>query len=276
MAEQPCVTILIPHYKTLKLTKLCLRSINKYTDTNKIKVVVIDNDSNDDSTAYLKSLEWITLIERPAISGESPSAAHASAMDIGMQSVDTKYVLSFHTDTIVCQNGWLEFLISKMEQDDNIAGVGSWKLEHKSAFRLFAKKSERILQFIVPYFFLGRRGRKRWRNNEGRENYYYLRSHCALYQTDLLRRHECKFNDGNETAGKAMHKKLIAQGCEMLFLESSELIHYVKHLNHATMILNPDIAGVKSGSQKERNRILKELKNLDFNAIIENTKLDHV
>jgi len=43
------VTILIPNYKTPELTKLCLRLIRKHTDSDKIHVIVIENDSNDSS-----------------------------------------------------------------------------------------------------------------------------------------------------------------------------------------------------------------------------------
>ena len=41
------VTILIPNYKTLELTKVCLRLIRKFTNLDQAKVIVIDNDSQD-------------------------------------------------------------------------------------------------------------------------------------------------------------------------------------------------------------------------------------
>ena len=177
--EHPTVTILIPHYNTLDLVKLCLRSIRKYTDMNKIKIVVIDNCSDDDSICYLKSLNWITLINREIITGERPSQAHSRALDLGMQSVSTEYVLSIHTDTIVCQQGWLEFLINKLEQDKNIAAVGSWKLEQKSSLKLLAKKIEKLWQTKI----LNPLRNKGFRELEGiGKNYYYLRSHCAMYK----------------------------------------------------------------------------------------------
>ena len=100
-SQGPELTILIPHYKTLELSKLCLRSIKLFTDLDKVKVIVIDNDSNDQSLEYLRSINWIKLIERKDIADESPAKMHAKALDLGMEHVKTKYVLSIHTDTIV-------------------------------------------------------------------------------------------------------------------------------------------------------------------------------
>ena len=50
------VTIIIPNYKTPELTRLCLRSIRKFTDRSKIKVLAVDNDSADESLEYLRRI----------------------------------------------------------------------------------------------------------------------------------------------------------------------------------------------------------------------------
>src|SRR5690349_8060360 len=76
------VTILIPNYKTLRLTKLCLRLLRKFTDLNKIRALVIDNDSQDESLDYLRTVTWIDLIERKSIPGESPVQSHSRALDM--------------------------------------------------------------------------------------------------------------------------------------------------------------------------------------------------
>ena len=43
-------TICIVNYKTLELTRLCLRSIRKFTNYP-YEVIVVDNDSGDESLA---------------------------------------------------------------------------------------------------------------------------------------------------------------------------------------------------------------------------------
>src|SRR5580692_2878450 len=133
--SKPLVSILVPNYKTPELTKLCLRLLRKYTDPQLARIIVIDNDSQDESLNYLRHLSWIHLIERPRIPNESPVMSHARALDLGMTQVDTPYVLSIHTDTLVKRSDWLHFLISEIEQNPSIAGVGSWKLESKPFFK---------------------------------------------------------------------------------------------------------------------------------------------
>ncbi len=270
--ELPVVTILIPHYKTLKLTKLCLRSLKKFTDLSKVEVVVIDNYSGDDSSAYLKSLSWIKLLSRSKIEGESPSAAHARALDMALEFVKTKYVLSIHTDTIVISNEWLDFLLSRIGVEPDTAGVGSWKLEFKPPMKRFMKDIERFWQKNIWFPLVGKGvGRL-----EGLgENHYYLRSHCALYKTNLVQKYTDGFEDGGETAGKVLHRKLVDNGCRMEMIPSDDLSPYMRHLNHATMILNPEIAGKKTGSRKEYNRIKRELNSLEYEKILDDDDLDN-
>ncbi|MFA7230079.1 MAG: glycosyltransferase [Victivallaceae bacterium] len=270
-SPHPALTILIPQYKTLELSKLCLRSLKSLTDLNKVKVVVIDNDSADQSIEYLRSLEWITLIERKDIANELPAEMHARALDIGLELADTQYVLSIHTDTIVTSPKWLDFLLGKIEEADDIAGVGSWKLERKSLFRHMAKKAERFFQTKI-WFPLTGKGVGAIAGLEN--NYYYLRSHCALYRTDLIKTYTNGFFDENEPAGKALHRKLVENGYRMLFIPEERMSKYMKHLNHATMILNPEIAGKKTSSHKARKRIMKELKSVSYEQILQDDSLD--
>jgi glycosyltransferase involved in cell wall biosynthesis len=258
------VAILIPHYKTLKMTKLCLDLLKKNTNLDKAELVVIDNGSNDDSSDYLKSLDWITLITREKVDGEKGATAHSNALDLALEQVTSPYFLSIHTDTFVIHPKWLEFLLTHIQSDTTLAGVGSWKLEFKPWYKRILKKIEAIWQEKIWYPLIGK--------GDGAiagkgDNYYYLRSHCALYKTDYVRAHASGFNDGDETAGKVMHRKLEQSGFTMKFLESSDLSRYVRHLNHATAILNPELQGKGTGKLKQFKRIQKELKDIAGNLI---------
>jgi GT2 family glycosyltransferase len=256
--QQPQVTILVPHYKTLELTKLCLGLIKKYTDLAKVRVVVIDNDSQDESTVYLRTVDWIELVERPAVPGQAPVLAHSQALDMALEEVSTPYVLSIHTDTLVKRADWLEFLLSQIETRDNIAGVGSWKLEAKPLHRRIAKKIERVLQ-LGFYRLIGK---KQHAVQGVGKNYYYLRSHCALYRTDLLRKYNLHFSDGDMVAGKAMHKALVDAGHEMVFLPSEMLLPYLDHVNHATVVLNPHLSREQKSVDKGMRRVKATLEKL--------------
>lgn len=259
--SNPDVTILIPNYKTPELTKMCLRLIRKHTDRSHIRVIVIDNNSADASLDYLRSLSWITLIERPTYPEETPSLSHSRALDEAMQQVTTPYVLSIHTDTFIRRDDWLDFLLDKINAHDNIAGVGSWKLEVKPWIKRVLKKIEFTLQSL--YFPLTGKGYGKLAGKG--DNFLYLRSHCALYRTDLLWKYNLSFSQENDTAGRIMHKKLVEHGYEMCFLPPETLIKYLVHLNHATMLLN---AGLGIAKKRKRAIGLKRIQQIfnEFNA----------
>ena len=258
--NQP-VSIILPNYKTPELTRLCLRSIRKYTPHDAVRVIAVDNASADGSLDYLRSLSWIRLIERSSedIAGMPPALMHTTAMDLALAEVDTPFVLSFHTDTIVYRPDWLEFLLGRINRSDRIAGVGSWKIEFFSPFRRFGKKLE-VVETRAKVLLGLKKPEER-----------FLRSHCALYRTELLKRYTRGFGDG-ESAGKAIHRLLTAAGYEMEFIPPEILIRYMDHLNHATMILNPSIGDRRTSAPKARQAL--EARMEQFRDILADDSLD--
>lgn len=49
------ITIIILTYNNLELTQKCLASIKKYTPKDLYELLVIDNNSTDETVAYLKN-----------------------------------------------------------------------------------------------------------------------------------------------------------------------------------------------------------------------------
>ena len=99
-----------------------------------------------------------------------------------------------------------------------------------------------------------------------------MRSHCAIYRTDPVRKCTRGFDDG-ETAGKSLHRMLVAAGFDMRFLDSLELSKFILHLNHATMILNPSGSG-RTSRPVSRRRLDAKLDQPLFHAILEDDSLD--
>ena len=118
------LTVLLPNYRTPELTRLCLRSLRLYSDLSQVKVIAIDNASGDESTEYLRSLPWIRLIERTPeeVAPLAPADMHSTALDLALKEVDTEFVISMHTDTILLQSGWLDYLMSKINRSPKVAG----------------------------------------------------------------------------------------------------------------------------------------------------------
>lgn len=264
----PKVTILLPNYKTLELTKLCLRLLRKHTDPSLAKIIVIDNDSQDASLDYLRSLSWIELIERKAQADDTPALSHSRALDLALAKVDTPYVLSLHTDTLVKNAQWLPFLLSKIENNSNMGGVGSWKLEQESLLKRYLKKIEKMWQLLYCQIT-----QKNHVIAGSGDNFYYLRSHCALYRMDLIRKYNLNFSLGDAVAGKLMHKTLVDNGYQMLFLPSEILIRYLDHINHATMVLNSGMLA-EDKTNKGIKRVRKALNEFDADRILKMEELD--
>lgn len=290
--SDPKVTVLIPNYKTPKLTRLCLRLIRKYTNPDLIRVIVIDNDSRDESLEYLRSLTWIELIERTVIPGESPSLSHSRALDMALERVKTPYVLSIHTDTLVRRPNWLPVLIAEIEKHPDIAGVGSWKLEKPPSLGKRIWKSIELSVRAAGYRIKGNEEKLKEVERQKNSRYYsllqnnsqdlntsgsqcfYLRSHCALYRMDLIKKYNLTFTGGEETAGHQMHCLLADKGHRMIFLSAKFLGNYLVHLNHATMIFNPELGSSNKTIRKGLKRCEKELRRLDSRRILNDNALD--
>jgi GT2 family glycosyltransferase len=179
-------TICVVNYKTLDLTRLCLRSIRKHTDYPH-QVIVIDNGSADESLEYLTRLKWIHLIERSSKDDPSGGYSHAAALDLGLENCRTEFFVSMHSDTVVMRGGWLGEMISHFGANNRIACVGSGKLELEAAWRTWLKSigdlrslKRRLLKTPDPH------GKHR----------YYNRTICCLYRTEVLRREGLSFMMG--------------------------------------------------------------------------------
>ena len=262
-------TILVPNYKTEDITKICLRLLRKHTRPDLADVVVIDNNSADGSLDYLRKIDWIKLIEREPVKGETGVQAHARALDLALEEVKTPYVVSIHTDTFVRRDDWLETLLDEFDRPA-VAGVGSWKLESKSRIRQFGIRLEQSWKFIFHKLF----GYSGYKPNRLNFDARYLRSHCAVYRKDIIDKLNTHFADGDTTAGREMHFKMRAAHFEMKFLSSDFLSHYLVHLNHATSVLNPELRRTAETNEKEYRKIMKQLETLDAQKILADDSLD--
>jgi hypothetical protein len=251
---------------------LCLRLLRKYTETNRIRVIAIDNNSRDDSLKYLRSLNWIELIERIPKHDESGPLSHGRALDEGLSRVSTPYVMSIHTDTLIRQFGWLDVLLRPMEANTEVAGVGSWKLSQDTMIKAFGKKLHGTLMGTRQLFGLNTRRARKKRDIHER----YLRSHCAIYRTDVLIKYNLSFSDPENLlpAGQLIHRTLTACGYQMVLLPPEALTPYLCHLDHATMAFNPELGSSRVSTLTRLIRIKQLLNKLNADEILNNPSLD--
>ena len=224
-------TICVANYKTLDFTRLCLRSVRKFT-RYPYEVIAVDNDSQDESLEYLKSLKWIRLIEHRG-SELRGGFAHGAALDIGLENCNTEFFISMHSDSFVQKENWLAELVGYFGGDDNVACVGSGKIELTPKWRIVLKKATDFRTFK----------RKLMREPDPLGVYrYYNRTICCLYRTDILRRENLSFlmdRDKGLTGGKKLYFELVDRGYRTVELPSSVMGRFICHLAHATQAINP-------------------------------------
>jgi len=246
-------TICIVNYKTPDFTKLCLRSIRKFT-RYPYEVLVIDNNSQDESLEYLRSLNWIRLIERQPMPGEPGGGyAHAAGLDLGLANCETEFFVSMHSDTFVQRQNWLTELIGYFDGDANTACVGSGKLELIPRWRILLKKATDFRTFA----------RKLLRQPDPDGKYrYYNRTICCLYRTEVLLREKLSFLMDREkglTGGKKLYFELVDRGYKTVELPPSVMGRYVIHLAHATQVVNPDEFKLRKKTIKKCNRLAEKV-----------------
>lgn len=246
-------TICIPNYKTLEFTRICLRSIRKFTNYP-YEVVVIDNDSQDESLEYLRSLSWIRLIENRSPNGKlRGSDAEGTAFDIGLANCNTEFYVAMHSDTFVHKANWLTNLIRYFDDDRKIACVGTDKIELKPKWQVLLKKATDVRTF--------KRKLLREPDPHGRFR-HHNRTVCCLYRTAVLKEENLSFRPDKKrqlTAGKALYVDMVDRGCATIELPSSVLSQYVLHLNHATQATNILEFSLRKRTIRKCNRNIRKI-----------------
>lgn len=267
--EKETVTICVVNYKTPDLTRLCLRSIRKYTNYP-YKLLVVDNNSQDKSTDYLKSLDWIQLVERKDKTNDSSGGhAHAAALDMGLDICETEYFMTMHSDTFVHRPGWLGELMQYFQADHEIACVGGGKCELTTPWREWLKKTtdfktfaRRILNIPDPI------GKHR----------YYNRTVCSIYRTVVLKNEKLSFlmdRDKGLTVGKKLYFELVDRGYSTIELPDRVMKRYVWHLAHATQVLNAADYNLRDRTIQKTQRLLSKIMNAEaVQRIVSDTSLD--
>ena len=252
-------SIVIPHYQTADLARLCLRAIRRLTD-HPYEVIVVDNDSRDGSLEALRQVKWIRLIERgPEVEPEAVYA-HAGAMDAGTAEARGRWLVSFHTDTIVRREGWLAEMIARLKAGPKAAALGSGKLETAPAWyramkRLWdthrMKSAARRAAGLPPD-----------PRHEPRD--WYPRSYCAVYRLDLVRELGLTWQPApGHPTGDLLYRGLVEAGYEGVCLPADQMRAYVEHVSHATALLGRGSIGHWRGNQKVR-RALRRIMGTDL------------
>lgn len=138
------LAIIIINYKTPELVIAVLESLKTEIDTNSMQVIVVDNDSRDNSLISLNkwvqenhAATWIKLIDAGHNTGFS------GGNNTGIRSVKAEHYLLLNSDTIV-RPGAIQSLLDAANQNPNV-GMVSPRLEWEDA-----KPQESCFRFHTP------------------------------------------------------------------------------------------------------------------------------
>jgi GT2 family glycosyltransferase/glycosyltransferase involved in cell wall biosynthesis len=113
------VSIVIPVYGRLDLTRGCLAELLEHTQSPEVEVIVVDNASPDETGAYLASLG-----ARIRVISNDSNLGFARACNQGARAARGDRLLFLNNDTLP-PRGWLEPLEAELERDPRVAIVGA-------------------------------------------------------------------------------------------------------------------------------------------------------
>ena len=118
----PKVTILIPNYNEAKTLKTCINSVLKLTTYKNYEIVVIENNSTEDSIfKYYKELENEEKVK--VIYYPDKGYNYAKIMNYGVKNTDGEYIVQLNNDTELITPDWLEKMLG-MNQREDVGAVG--------------------------------------------------------------------------------------------------------------------------------------------------------
>lgn len=116
------VSIVIPVFNKLDLTKQCVESLYSVPAGEEFEVIIIDNASSDGTREYLVEQEKTLKNFRTIINAGNLGFAMASNQ--GIAAASGKYILLLNNDTIVTEN-WLGAMVAEARSDEKVGIVGS-------------------------------------------------------------------------------------------------------------------------------------------------------
>lgn len=115
----PLVSIIIPVYNNYLYTYNCLKSLNnKVNDSINFEIIVVDDASVDETSKMLEVISGISVI----INQEN--LGFIRSCNIGASEAKGQFLCFLNNDTRIL-DGWLENLLSAIEEDETVGAVGS-------------------------------------------------------------------------------------------------------------------------------------------------------
>lgn len=247
------ISIVLVNYKSFEMTSICLGLLQKAVNVSEVPVWVVDNDSRDESLAFLKSLNWINLIERKPVDQETGFMAHGRALDLVLERVTTKFLLLLHTDTFVYDASIIKIMLDKCMAEENVVAVGCKEPEKRGIL----KNLGRMLTRGAKYYYRKLKVKLGIKSRPPRPHFeIYLKSYCALWNVDVIRRHGMSFSMGERTPSYEMQDRLPMLGYKIVEIPAKTMFQHLDHIEKGTV-------SATNGFRKNHRRVSDYQRKLD-------------
>ena len=254
-------SIVIVNYKTPEITKICLELLRQHLGSNGAPIWVVDNYSADESTRYLRTLDWINLIERSVSEPELGHIAHGKALDLVLERIETDYLFLMHTDTFIFDKNVFPMMLNKCIKNKKVVAVGCVEQINRGAARTAWRFSSRLLKHhyrgLKISFGLRSRAPKPYRE-------VYLKSFCTLWNCKLVKQHGMHFSMDDRVPGYTLQDRMIELGYVIESLSPRKIFSYLDHIQSGTVAA---AGGYGETHRRTRmyNNILKRLNKFNSN-----------
>lgn len=230
--KKPTASIVLVNYKTLEITKICLDLLRRGLTGADISVWVVDNYSADASTEYLRSLDWINLIERTHSEPEQGQQAHGRALDMVLDRIDSDYLFLMHTDTFIYDASVFSMMLDKCINNERLVAVGCVEQMNRGALRSAWRFSSRFFKYHFRRLklFLGLKSRAPKPYRE-----VHLKSFCTLWNAKLIKKYGLHFSMGDGVPGYELQDQMTALGYAVECLAPRKLFSYLEHIQAGTV-----------------------------------------
>ncbi|MBK5418151.1 glycosyltransferase [Pseudomonas sp. TH31] len=225
-------SIALVNYKTLELTKTCLAFLQEALRGTGVPVIVVDNNSNDASSDYLRTLDWIQLIERKSSCPEAGNIAHGRALDLALDHVETDYLFLLHTDTFIYDPAVFAMMLGQCTGPREVAAVGCLEQLDRGIARSTWRMISRFFKHYTRRYLLAL-GFKARAPKPYRET--HLKSFCTLWNAALIKQCGFHFQMDDRNPGYELQDRMVARGYQVGFISPRKMFSYLDHIQSGTV-----------------------------------------
>lgn len=228
----PRFAVGLVNYKTAEMTRMCLNLLRRSLAGFAAEVWVVDNGSDDESSSYLRSLDWIHLVERHPDEAEAGFLAHGRALNLIQERTTCDYLFLLHTDTLVYDGQVFRHLLAACLADSDIFAAGCLEQIDRGRLRSGWRFASRFAshQFRRAKYALGLPSKppKPFRET-------YIKSFFALWNLRLMRENGLRFLMAERIPGYEAQDFLLEAGYRRQLFSCGRVFRHLDHIEAGTV-----------------------------------------